>query len=433
MNEEIISRWRGSAGLVFWGVMILTFFGWFAGAMEWIYSGLSAALEFLISYLPYLDRDPSDIQNFKDNLEGVMRVFEIGTVIGWIMYVVGLARFRHAQLTGEALWATSGLYTACWLGLISMLLTFLASCMPWGTAWLLSFPAWVLLIVSYSKFASRFGYLRYEASWSERAQRGADRLRRSARYNIFLLCYPIICVMVMAVVAFALFSAMQNGGSAKDWVASLGVLGCVAVFLGLIALVISVIQFVLRLLGWYDIFDGVPETVVTGEAIAEAGDVVVYKEDEVSDNSNRKLWWWIGGGIVLLLIIWLCASRGSSNEVSADSEDEENIELVTEEFIEEDAPDETVYVGKIGGKYSIEMELLHNDDYYFGSYYYLSNKGKTPIQLSGYLQDDILCLTERVDGKPTGHFEGTFDGTTYEGTWSSALDARELSFNVKLK
>ena len=96
------------------------------------------------------------------------------------------------------------------------------------------------------------------------------------------------------------------------------------------------------------------------------------------------------------------------------------------------------------GKYKIKMKLWRNLDNgtVTGWYYYTSKGAKNKIQLSGKMSpkgneglwDCNIVLTEKVNGKVTGTFDGYFNygqmtGEGFSGSWSSPKGTR-LNFSV---
>lgn len=102
--------------------------------------------------------------------------------------------------------------------------------------------------------------------------------------------------------------------------------------------------------------------------------------------------------------------------------------------------DTSVMEGSVGN-YGIKMQLHLNTSTHkvTGWYYYKSQGAKSKIQLSGKwsgsdFMDCTVSLTESVNGKTTGYFNGylwvAVNGSSgYEGTWTSTK-GKKMAFEV---
>lgn len=450
-------QWRSSSAMIFWGVLVLTLFGWIASILESIFSimdytykivaGVGQTLTFYgekaDTYIAFL--------NAHSTVASSMRVFEVLTLGGWVVYVVGLSQFKTAQITERGRWLAGSLNTACWLGLISMLCYFLAGFAGW-LGLLLRFIGWILLLVSLFKFRGASGKLSYEQSWNERAQSGARNLRLSYTVAIILQFFPLICGMVVLFVGFGMIGniggLLSNGGmDSIDMIkeAIAGALGLILI-LGLTALVLWILQFINLLSGWKRIKNGglvrekESETTSQEAPATEGIQTPVTRpvtepikeriENAFDDNdlpkSSGKQGWVIGsciaGTLVVILTLWLCFGQKGQEATS--------LQTTTEAYSRPNS-----YKGTIDNQYEIEMTFKADGDAYFnGSYHYTKNNNAKPIQLRGRLINghDHLILDEYVGDKKTGTFDGHLIRSSYRGTWTSANEKKQFPFNVTL-
>lgn len=209
----------------------------------------------------------------------------------------------------------------------------------------------------------------------------------------------------------------------------------------LTALVLSVLQVIFMILGWYRIKNGAPEQYEDG------GETAGSRNGLVAGIT-------IGAAILLIaFVLWPASAPAETEEYETDDYDTEyvidedwdestGIEEAeadveeTEPECTDDGADQYTYAmqGFINGSYAIEMTLYTDGGNYFsGEYFYTKNK--TPIQLRGQLTDgsEHLVLDEFVGTNNTGTFDGTFSGNTYTGTWTRADGEKSFPFSVTVK
>ncbi len=463
-QSELRREWRLSSSLIFWGVVVLTVFGCAASVFEFFFGIVNAVDSYLGSILDTassfgFDSRSAGLSKFSalhDRMSLCTRLFEVLTVAGWIVYVVGLSRFRTAQYTERGRWLTGSLYTACWLGLIGMACTFLGSFL--GMFGLLfTFAGWVLNLISLFKFRSAFNQLYIEESWSDIARQGARTLRNSYTFGIIMAFFPLIVFLAMLLISIGSISSlggMMRGFSDDAAGTIMSLLGSSIAFMILLALtgaVLWVLQTCYLISGWCKINDGAP----TDDP---------EMDEYPSDHSTLAIICSISGAIaVMILGAWLCLSPlthdGSKRVESAhESETTESVTEATDsdndseeltaivESLRESGLSKTKqeesehegdiythhYKGSINNKYAIEMTLTTDGGaYYTGEYMYVKNK--RPIQLSGQLVDDgdRLVLEEYVGDNMTGRFDGILGRSVYSGTWTSADGSRSYPFSVR--
>lgn len=463
-QSELRLEWRSSSSLIFRGVVVLTVFGCAASVFEFFFGIVNAVDSYLGSILDTassfgFDSRSAGLSKFSalhDRMSLCTRLFEVLTVAGWIVYVVGLSRFRTAQYTERGRWLTGSLYTACWLGLIGMACTFLGSFL--GMFGLLfTFAGWVLNLISLFKFRSAFNQLYIEESWSDIARQGARTLRNSYTFGIIMAFFPLIVFLAMLLISIGSISSlggMMRGFSDDAAGTIMSLLGSSIAFTILLALtgaVLWVLQTCYLISGWCKINDGAP----TDDP---------EMDEYPSDHSTLAIICSISGAIaVMILGAWLCLSplthdgskrvesahesetTESVTEATDSDNDSEELTAIVESLREsglsktkqeESEPEGDIYThhykGSINNKYAIEMTLTTDGGaYYTGEYMYVKNK--RPIQLSGQLVDDgdRLVLEEYVGDNMTGRFDGILGRSVYSGTWTSADGSRSYPFSVR--
>lgn len=207
--------WHDSSAMIFWGILALTLFGLIASVLESLFGIFDGFFRILNHYADMTsqfgagDNNLYKLVRIYENTTLSMRVFQILTIAGWIFYVYGLSRFRHAQTTERAADLTGRLYSACRLGLVSMLCYFLASWLGWFGV-LFRLAGWILLLVSLFKFRGAFSRLTREESWNATAQRGAATLRTSYTLAIILQLFPLICGILLLFAFFGMASQLPS-------------------------------------------------------------------------------------------------------------------------------------------------------------------------------------------------------------------------------
>lgn len=463
--------------MILWGVLALTIFGctasfceFFFGLLDTVKGYMDAALDPVSSVAP--DSYPKSLNSFYEvhsRLSLWTRVFEILTIAGWIAYVVGISRFRSAQLSDQGRWLTGNIHTACWLGLISMAVTFVGSFV--GILGLLfRFAGWVINLISLFKFRSAFNHLNKEDSWNDLARRGAKSLRTSYTFGIILAFYPLIVSLSVMLVAFGSLSNLP--GIMRDTLSNgmesaatlIGGFFAFGILLACTAVILWICQICFLLSGWSKIKNG---------SLVDTPDYHF-----VTDSSTATVLVTMLAIVVITgLTAWYCLSPISRKDTSRhrirrnrigyaessgksrfteedrpmvapppmkappiveiiDVVDDEYETMESEETENEPAGDEYTnhYTGTINGSMAIEMTLITDGGaYYCGEYFYTQNK--TPIQLRGQLTDDYehLVLEEYVGMNMTGTFEGTLTNNGYSGTWTSADGENSYPFSITRK
>jgi len=80
-------------------------------------------------------------------------------------------------------------------------------------------------------------------------------------------------------------------------------------------------------------------------------------------------------------------------------------------------------------EYGITMDINIDENSVEGTYYYHSQGSSKKMTLSGYIEGSDVYLEEYdPEGSNTGFFSGTFDGRTYEGTFTNYQKGEGLPF-----
>lgn len=249
-NNEI---WTKHTRLILTGVIIVAIAGWVAGILQ----TASIAIDTANDLLKAAGEEELPLKPFTLSAQTL-------TIIGYILYLVGLNGFKSIQKNYEASAMVGRISTACGFEIAATLLLFPASFLPVIFGWLFRFGAFVCTIISLILLKSAFEELREEATWSKPALKGAEQLRKSAVYNINLIWMPFVAAAVI-VVSIPLFTKgidfnnlMYTGFDeiSRQIKGTVFAVGLEVLAFGLIMLYWSVMQFVLRILGWVNIHAG---------------------------------------------------------------------------------------------------------------------------------------------------------------------------------
>lgn len=115
----------------------------------------------------------------------------------------------------------------------------------------------------------------------------------------------------------------------------------------------------------------------------------------------------------------------------------ETVEAPVAEPIEEEAPvveEPSVhhFVGKVAGA-DVHMSMLVDGSTVLGRYYYDSQRkkgNKASMMFFGEKDDENLELTEFINDKLTGNFDGEWSDGVYEGTFTRSKDGKEFDFSL---
>ncbi len=256
------SEWRTWSTMIFWSIVVLTVFGWLAGIFEY-FSGIASALQGLMDNVSQFGMltGMDTIQEYLNNFYSLQSITQFFTLCGWVMYLIGLYKFRDGQTSVSAVNGVKRVNNACWVGLIAIAVSFIAALSPWMVAWLLRFTSWILATVSYFMFRSAFSDLETEPAWNSKAQQGATLLRKSATYNIWLQFMPLIIFVIGLLVGLSTFQSIMNSTYSSGGMGLKGYIGMyifLGVIIGLTLLVLSIMQLIFRIWGWNRIMRGEP-------------------------------------------------------------------------------------------------------------------------------------------------------------------------------
>jgi len=279
-NKE---KWHKSAMIVFWSILSLTIFGWISTAIGITPALLSFGAVVNSFFETVTDSDFNEIKSLLGSYITVALIFQTITIICWIVYVYGLRSFRQAQLYENSENQVVKIITACWIYLSSMLLNVIAGYVNWEMSVFLYIVVWILMMVSYSKFAMAFKALSDEISWSERARYGASQLKKYAKLNIWVLIFPLIALLVIGLTYLFIKESMKSDliniqyyqydynriQSYESWIEQYAKLIMAEVYIfALVMLALYISQVVFLLLGWYKVWKGGPAQVMEAQLSA---------------------------------------------------------------------------------------------------------------------------------------------------------------------
>lgn len=111
----IKSEWRTCTTLIFWGVVALTVFGWFAGFLE-LFTGITGSIQPVLDMASEFGQTTDQMAYVNEFLRGfnqTLGIFEFLTFASWVVYLVGLYKFRDAQTTTSAAAGVKAINNAC--------------------------------------------------------------------------------------------------------------------------------------------------------------------------------------------------------------------------------------------------------------------------------------------------------------------------------
>lgn len=337
MNNQT-TIWRRWSGMIFWSIVVLTVFGWLAGVADFFASALGLtdwALSYIAAFGSESDREMLSVL---DTFENVATSLQFICLAAWVVYLIGLRNFREPQTSESAVEGVKSVYSACWVGIVSVALSFVGGLLPGGFRWVFTVPAWIMLLVSYIMFRSAFRGLQTESTWAERARSGAGLLRKSANYNVRLMLFPLFGLIVGAITVFVVASVLHSSQSDPRQMLEtiVSVAGAEFVILAVLLLWMSVMQFVYRLMGWYRIWQNAPiaETSET-EPMPKAATTAEAEPSTAATSKKRGAI--IGGSVGAATVIIGMLAIFSKGCGSGDGEEATLTDSVSDnfEFVEE--------------------------------------------------------------------------------------------------
>ncbi len=264
------AEWRTWSTLIFWGVVALTVFGWIAGFLE-LFSGIANTLQGIMNNISQFGMmsNLDAIQEYLDGFRSLLTTTEFLTLAGWVTYLLGLYRFRDGQTSRNAVNAVRRVNNACWVGIISVAISFIASLSPWIISLFFSFIAWIIATISYFMFRSAFRDLETQPAWNEKAQQGARLLRKSANFNIWLQFMPLIIFLIALVLVFTTYQSVMSS-SGLGFQEYIGLYIFLGVIIGLTLFILSLLQLIYRIWGWNRVMRGEPVEVADFSYFAPA-------------------------------------------------------------------------------------------------------------------------------------------------------------------
>lgn len=361
--ETRLSVWQRWSGMIFWSIIALTVFGWLAGVFQY-FVALFSVLPSIAHGIELLGETglADSAQSIYSMVEKPFIGFQSVCLICWILYLVGIYRFREVQSSESSTENVKQISKACWFGIAGLACSFIAMFMPYGAGWLFSLPGWILTLFSYIFLKEAFGSLAEEETWSARARKGASQLKRSAGYNIKLMLYPFIALMVMVFTGFVLYAMLGSYDSMKEGLKTSAMIIVIEIVVFVLWLLyLSIMQFVYRIIGWYKIWQGGP---------AEGALTVDEEQEPVNGGNNKNVLYWILGIIGCLILVpsvifgLVAAFSGdkTSDDVSDEFSEEYVEEVVVEQIPEEEFVTDTPDLQMFGLKGAVESVSYQNED-----------------------------------------------------------------------
>lgn len=333
--DILTQKWRSNAAMIFGATVALLLFGLCAETFASLIK-LAGMINSILGTVnkSYVDGVRDVLGETWNTWTTLYYVFQSFVLISWVIYTVGLYQFRKAQISDDAIDDVRSIFKAYIVGLIAAVCSLISIYMPFGTSWLFSVPAWFMNLVAFYMMRDAFGDLASETTWSVRAVKGASQLRKYAKYNITMMYYSVIVLVVMGVIVAVGIAEMHSSDiteieAVANRYAAITVIA--STLLGLYYLYLVVMQLVYRLLGWYNVWKGgLREDVECDDEVAQAAEepvVAAAVEDGIEtapearpeDRKNKGLL--IGGiavGVALAGgLIALCARSASVSDEDA--------------------------------------------------------------------------------------------------------------------
>lgn len=267
--------WHSRVRLVFWSLVTVAVLYPLAiglntvnvvGAVLNLFDAVLSAMMDMGPFNPEIDPGP---------LPTACVAIGVALSAAWITSLVGIYRFRDEQISETARDCVSRIFSASVLEgaplpVIGVML--LAGAGP-GWISLALIAGWIAVIVGYVILYNAAGELSGEESWSRKAVRGARRLKTFSAYGIWLQVFPVIALVTVGFTCMIFVSKLKglavSAGSYDPWtgLAALSrtseiqsdfetTLLVETVISGILMTLLSVMQLIYRLTGWYSIMKG---------------------------------------------------------------------------------------------------------------------------------------------------------------------------------
>lgn len=257
MKYQIVnkSEWRDAASFIFYGILGIVVFGilsFIVGTTQGIVLIAGAVNEHL---------------GAESTSSGIAWI-----VISFLLYlgsyvsiIIGAGNLSSIQIMEDALLGVRRIRTVYILELTSVLLPFIVLLMPtmFGLNVLLILAAIIISIVALVMMREACKELEDEQTWSTSAKRGAQQLKRSATYSLYMIIAPIPMALTLMVIMWIIAAGkgLDMQRFALDVItmhfdAGYAFPMLVAIIFAFIELFWAVMLFVYKILGWYNIKNG---------------------------------------------------------------------------------------------------------------------------------------------------------------------------------
>ena len=220
--SEEASSWQERTRLIFFSVATLTVFSFLSALLISVVfvligvTGMESLYNANSSSVDTFDK----VNNSGPLVIGIFVVCQLIALAGWGFFIAGLYKFRTMQHSNESYISLGHVIAGCWMALASVLIILLACIsFSWAdgsgkdmaktTLSIIGF-AWIISIIAYSILLKSFKRLREDDSWNNCARQGAEELRCSAKYNIWLLIIPIITGIILVLTMVSHMDALQS-------------------------------------------------------------------------------------------------------------------------------------------------------------------------------------------------------------------------------
>ena len=156
-----------------------------------------------------------------------------------------------------------------------------------GIGAVLRIGIWIVLLIAYGRMKKSYEALSKSQDFSEQAQGGAERCRFGAQCQFNLLIYPVVTLIIIALIVFISISSAASSSSFAPIGDGLTFLAAIVVVFGFVCLIWMFISFLWPLMGWYNIKEGGPNENIESAAAQTSPDT--SKDFEaLSDNQEKQ-------------------------------------------------------------------------------------------------------------------------------------------------
>lgn len=156
-----------------------------------------------------------------------------------------------------------------------------------GIGAVLRIGIWIVLLIAYGRMKKSYEALSKSQDFSEQAQGGAESCRFGAQCQFNLLIYPVVTLIIIALIVFISISSAASSSSFAPIGDGLTFLAAIVVVFGFVCLIWMFISFLWPLMGWYNIKEGGPNENI-GNATAQTSPDTSKDFEALSDNQEKQ-------------------------------------------------------------------------------------------------------------------------------------------------